>query len=67
LNGGPGCSSLLGATSENGPVVFLPNSTTFAYNNYSWNMHASVLYLESPPGVGFSNTNNLTFNDNTTA
>jgi len=30
-------------------------------------MHASVLYLESPPGVGFSVSSTVTFDDNSTA
>ena len=51
LNGGPGCSSLLGAVQEHGPFVFPSNGTTFELNPYSWNMNASVIYLESPGGV----------------
>lgn len=67
LNGGPGCSSLLGATSENGPFYFDVNSTQFVLNNYSWNLKANVLYLESPADVGYSVSDSDIFNDNTTA
>lgn len=54
LNGGPGCSSLLGAWTENGPFRFRENSTELELNPFAWNRNASVLYLESPGGVGFS-------------
>jgi carboxypeptidase C (cathepsin A) len=31
------------------------DSSTFSNNlNYSWNRNASLLFFESPPGVGFS-------------
>lgn len=62
LNGGPGSSSLIGLLTENGqiqtndasleneidgvPQVFL--------NPYAWTNSATMLYLESPKGVGFS-------------
>ena len=55
FNGGPGCSSLLGFISENGPYKIDDNSTVGIQNNTeSWNKYANVLYIESPAGVGFS-------------
>lgn len=45
LNGGPGCSSLMGMTSENGPFSFETNSTKMKINPYSWNKKAHVIYL----------------------
>lgn len=67
LNGGPGCSSLIASVQENGPFMFPPESLEMQLNPYSWNTHASVLYLESPPGVGFSETDTSIWDDNSTA
>jgi len=69
LNGGPGCSSLLGWLYEHGPFIFPDGETKFQYNNYSWNKIANVLYLESPACVGFSScpNPNQTFDDNSVA
>ncbi|KAJ4833227.1 Serine carboxypeptidase-like 20 [Turnera subulata] len=63
LNGGPGCSSFDGFIYEHGPFNFeapkargdLPN---LHLNPYSWSKVSSVLYLDSPAGVGLSYSNN---------
>ena len=54
LTGGPGCSSLLTLFGENGPFL-LNTTTTPAFNEYSWNTNANLLYIDQPPGTGFSN------------
>jgi carboxypeptidase C (cathepsin A) len=54
LNGGPGCSSLLGWAQEHGPASFGDESETYTINPYSWHKLANIIYLESPAGVGFS-------------
>ena len=67
LNGGPGCSSLLGFIQEHGPVIIPDYSSQFQVNQYSWNKNANMIYLESPAGVGFSiNTdpNDFKWDDN---
>jgi carboxypeptidase C (cathepsin A) len=56
-NGGPGCSSLLGFSTENGPFLMPDNTTEFVANPYSWNKNATVLYMEHPAGVGYSYCN----------
>ena len=53
LNGGPGCSSLLGLMTENGPYL-IRHTGAFFNNSFGWTQQANILYLESPPGVGFS-------------
>ena len=60
LNGGPGCSSLLGFFQEHGPWVIDDFETEIKENPYPWNKNASVMYLESPAGVGYSMANNDT-------
>jgi carboxypeptidase C (cathepsin A) len=58
FNGGPGCSSLLGAFQELGPYVVDDElSPTHQVNPYSWNNNASLLFMESPAGVGYSIAN----------
>ncbi|TNV79612.1 hypothetical protein FGO68_gene8756 [Halteria grandinella] len=54
FNGGPGCSSMLGWLQEHGPYSLADGTTTFAKNQYSWNKEATVVYIESPAGVGYS-------------
>ncbi|KAF3772857.1 Serine carboxypeptidase-like 45 [Nymphaea thermarum] len=58
FNGGPGCSSVgVGAFSENGP--FRPSGNILVRNEYSWNTEANMLYVETPAGVGFSYSRNI--------
>jgi carboxypeptidase C (cathepsin A) len=62
MNGGPGCTSLKGGFEELGQLVFNRHSftenTTLApkmyYNPVGWTRKSTMLYFESPPGVGFS-------------
>ena len=65
-NGGPGCSSMEGATTEHGPLKLFDikencdRSNVCDYTNqlsknpYSWNAHANVIYVDQPRYVGNS-------------
>ncbi|CAI6089311.1 hypothetical protein V2G26_005892 [Clonostachys chloroleuca] len=53
LNGGPGCSSLVGLFQELGPAKILPDQTIQS-NPHSWNNNASVIFIDQPVNVGFS-------------
>eukprot|EP01038_Epipyxis_sp_PR26KG_P004157 gene4157-5921_t len=66
-NGGPGCTSMEGATTENGPLNLLEIKEScsgstgkcdytgqLSANAYAWNSHANVVYLDQPKNVGFS-------------
>ncbi|XP_061600013.1 cathepsin A-like [Cololabis saira] len=61
LNGGPGCSSLDGFLSENGPFHVNDDGATLYENKFSWNTIANILYLESPVGVGYSYSDNTKY------
>lgn len=73
LEGGPGCSAMIGLFQVNGPYLLPNNGTTYQENPYSWNKEANVLYIETPPGVGFSGCSNQShtqtchYDDNSTA
>ena len=54
FNGGPGCSSLLGLFTQNGPFVIDQFDTNIKQNPFPWTLNANVLYIESPAGVGFT-------------
>lgn len=53
-NGGPGCSGLLGALTEQGPFRTDQKDMTLSLNPYAWNNIANMVFIEAPVGVGFS-------------
>jgi carboxypeptidase C (cathepsin A) len=57
LQGGPGCSSLFGLFVENGPQIVDANGN-FSPNPYSWTTNASMLWIDSPVGTGYSYVQN---------
>ncbi|KAL3450697.1 Alpha/Beta hydrolase protein [Aspergillus insuetus] len=56
FNGGPGCSSLIGLTTGNGPISFEGNSTRATANPYAWSKFGHLLYIDQPVGTGYSTT-----------
>ena len=65
LNGGPGCSSIDGLLTENGPFRIESDGKTVTLDKNSWNTLANVIFLESPIDVGYSyyNKNETFYND----
>ncbi|OSD08204.1 alpha/beta-hydrolase [Trametes coccinea BRFM310] len=53
LNGGPGSSSMLGLTSENGPI-HINSDFSASQNNFSWDRLVDYFWVDQPVGVGFS-------------
>jgi carboxypeptidase D len=61
LNGGPGCSSLSGLLTENGPFTWEAGTLAPVQNPYSWTNLTNMLWVEQPVGVGYSQgTPNIT-------
>ena len=61
---------MLGFLQEHGPYVMEDETNKFHKNEYSWNKENSMLYIESPAGVGFSYCDDMSmcnFNDETSS
>jgi carboxypeptidase C (cathepsin A) len=59
LNGGPGCTSMLGFLQEISPYVLSENQTYNAgddltYNPHNWLTVANLLFIDAPAGTGYS-------------
>jgi carboxypeptidase D len=54
LNGGPGCSSLVGFFQENGPILWQAGTYEPIENPYTWALETNMLWVEQPVGTGFS-------------
>uniref|UniRef100_A0A0B7A322 Carboxypeptidase n=1 Tax=Arion vulgaris TaxID=1028688 RepID=A0A0B7A322_9EUPU len=69
MNGGPGCSSLLGFLTEHGPFKVKDDGVNLEPNPYAWNNITNMIYLEAPAGVGFSYSadKNYSINDDEVA
>lgn len=54
LQGGPGCSSMLGNLFELGPWLVATDEPTLRSNPAAWNRRFGLLFIDSPLGTGFS-------------
>ncbi|RKP00872.1 hypothetical protein CXG81DRAFT_26411 [Caulochytrium protostelioides] len=63
LNGGPGCSGMVGLFKVNGPISY--DNWDFFPNPYSWHKKAHVVYVDQPffTGLSYSNTANYAKNE----
>ncbi|XP_020688911.2 serine carboxypeptidase-like 50 [Dendrobium catenatum] len=53
LQGGPGCSSMVGNLFELGPWL-ISDDLLLSPNPFSWNRRFALLFIDSPLGTGFS-------------
>jgi len=54
LTGGPGCSSMLALLVENGPCYVNDQASDTFLSETSWTEAANVVWVDQPPGTGFS-------------
>ncbi|CAL4901607.1 unnamed protein product [Urochloa decumbens] len=54
LQGGPGCSGLIGNFFELGPYFVNPDNVSLSRNPFAWNRRFGLLFIDSPLGTGFS-------------
>jgi carboxypeptidase D len=54
FNGGPGCSSLSGLLTENGPFTWEAGTLAPVQNPYTWVNLTNMMWVEQPVGVGFT-------------
>ncbi|KAM0826578.1 hypothetical protein ACQ4PT_068784 [Festuca glaucescens] len=54
LQGGPGCSGLVGDLFELGPYLVTPDGASLSRNPFAWNRRFGLLFIDSPLGTGFS-------------
>ncbi|CAL9215068.1 unnamed protein product [Arabidopsis halleri] len=54
LQGGPGCSSMIGNFYELGPWRVMSSATELERNPGAWNRLFGLLFVDNPIGVGFS-------------
>lgn len=52
-NGGPGSSSMFGIFQEHGPYK-IKDDMTLCWNEYGWDTHYNMLYVDQPIGTGYS-------------
>ncbi|EEQ99153.1 Lysosomal protective protein precursor, putative [Perkinsus marinus ATCC 50983] len=54
LTGGPGSSSMIALLAENGPCRVNEDGSNTVHNEYSWTQKTNMLWVDQPPGTGFS-------------
>ena len=54
FNGGPGCSSLGGLLTENGPFTWEVGTLNPVQNPYTWVNLTNMIWVEQPVGVGYT-------------